>query len=203
MAAGERWRAITPQEYLAAEQHSEQRNEYWDGVIVAMAGGSRSHNRIIRNMNRCLSRLLDGSACEPFSSETRVRVAECNTYFYSDALIVCGEAEYEETETETLLNPTVIIEVLSPSTEAADRGRKFACYRTLPSLHHYILIAQDAPTIDLYTRQPDETWLLRDLTGIDAVLTLDTPSLGVPLAEIYRAIEFPPRLHFAAPDANA
>lgn len=192
----------TPQEYLIAEAQSEQRSEYWDGIIVAMAGGSRSHNRIIRNLNRWLGASLEQSPCEPYSSETRVRVEACNAYFYPDALIVCGEAEFEESESETLLNPTVLFEVLSASTEAADRGRKFACYRTLPSLFHYVLIAQDTAAVDLYTRQPDDTWLLLSLTGLDAVLSLDQPALSLPLSEIYRAIEFPPPLRLTTQEGE-
>jgi Uma2 family endonuclease len=181
---------ITPQQYLEQEQTAEVRSEYWNGEIVAIAGGTRNHNQIIRNLNRRLGNLLEGSPCKPFSSETGVRVSDCNTYFYPDAIIVCGEAEYEETEAETLLNPTVILEVLSPSTEAADRGRKFACYRTLASLQYYLLIEPDMPAIDLYTREANGIWQFSTLTGLDAILTLDRLGIALPLTEIYQAVEF-------------
>ncbi|HLK61126.1 MAG TPA: Uma2 family endonuclease [Chthonomonadaceae bacterium] len=184
---------ISPEAYLAQERAAEFRSEYWNGEVVAMAGGSRNHNRIIRNLIRRLGNQLDGSSCEAFASETRVRVPECNVYFYPDILIVCDGAHYEDTEAETLLNPTVIMEVLSPGTEAADRGRKFACYRTLPSLILYVLIEQDAPNIDLYTRQADGNWLLTALSGLESVLALDPPSASLPCIEIYQAVEFPPQ----------
>jgi Uma2 family endonuclease len=106
-------------------------------------------------------------------------------------LIVCGEAQYEDVETETLLNPTIIIEVVSPYTEGADRGRKFACYRTLPSLTHYVLVEPNAPSIDLYDRQPDGRWLLTALSGLEATLTVDTAGLALPLADIYQRVKFP------------
>jgi Uma2 family endonuclease len=183
---------ISPEEYLAQERMAEVRSEYWNGEIVAMAGGSRNHNRILRNLTRRLGNQLEDGPCEPFSSETRVRVPACNTYFYPDALIVCGETLYEDTEAETLLNPSVIVEVLSPGTEAADRGRKFACYRTLPSLKYYLLIAQDALEIDLFTRQEEGQWLLTALTGLEATLVLEEIGVVLPFTEIYQSVEFSP-----------
>jgi Uma2 family endonuclease len=112
MVAEQRKPFISPDEYIALERTAEYRSEYWNGEIVAMGGGTRNHNRIVRNLPRRLGNQLEESACEPFASETRVRVPGCNTYFYPDVQIVCGEAHDEDTEAETLLNPTVIIEVL-------------------------------------------------------------------------------------------
>jgi Uma2 family endonuclease len=190
MAAVPQKPMLSPEEYLAQERKAEVRSEYWNGEIVAMAGGSRSHNRILRNLTRRLGNQLEGGSCEPFSSETRVRVPECNAYFYPDILIVCSEALYEDAESETLLNPAVIMEVLSPGTEAADRGRKFACYRTLPSLKSYILIAQDTPVIDLYTLQEDGRWLLSYFMGLESALMLEDIGVSLPFAEIYQHVEF-------------
>jgi Uma2 family endonuclease len=190
MVAASRKRFVPPNEYIARERKAEFRSEYWNGEMIAMAGESRNHNRILRNLTRHLGNQLDGSPCEPFSSETRVRVPECNSYFYPDALIVCGEGRYENVEAETLLDPAAIMEVLSPATEAADRGRKFACYRTLPSLMYYVLIEQDAPGIDLYVRQEDGRWLLSSLSGLEAMLVLDRIGVSLRLADIYERISF-------------
>ena len=188
---------VTPEQYLQQEDLAEFRSEYWNGEIVAMSGGAPRHNRIIRNLNRRLGNQLDGSPCEPFASETRVRVRECNTYFYPDALIVCGTPEYEQGGAEMLLNPTIVFEVLSSSTEAIDRGSKFACYRTLPSLQFYILIQQDAPIVEMYARQADDTWLLTVLKGMDATLLLNNAGVVLPFSEIYQNVVFPPPLEIS------
>ncbi len=166
-----------------------------------MAGGSRNHNRIVRNLTRRLGNLLEGSRCEPFSSDTRVHIPACNTYFYPDAQIVCGEVHYDAEEAETLLNPSVIIEVLSPTTESVDRGRKFDCYQTLDSLIYYVLIEQDAPKIGFYKRQTDGDWLFSTRSGLDATLILDAIGVSLLFAEIYQAVEFPPESGIPIPEA--
>ena len=183
---------VSPQQYLEQEEQAEFRSEYWNGEILAMSGGSAAHNRILRNLTRRLGNQLDGSTCDSFASESRVRISECNAYFYPDAFIVCGGAQTEATQMETVLNPVAILEVLSPSTEATDRGRKFACYRTLASLQYYVLIEQARPAIDLYTRQPDGGWLLTILSGPEAMLSLETVGVALPLSEIYQRVEFTP-----------
>lgn len=185
---------VTPEQYLLQEDLAEFRSEYWNGKIVAMSGGTPKHNQIGRNLALRLGIQLDRSPCKLFLTETRVRVPECNTYFYPDAMIVCGTPEYEAGEAEMVRNPTVIFEVLSPGTEAVDRGRKFACYRSLPSLQLYVLIQQDAPAIELYARQPDDTWLLTPLTGLEATLFLNTVGVTLPFTEIYQDVVFPPPL---------
>ena len=193
---------VTPEQYLLQEDAAPFRSEYWNGEIVAMSGGTHRHNQVGRNLVRCLGNQLDGSPCQLFYIETRVRVVECNAYFYPDAMIVCGPPQYEESATEMVRNPTVIIEVLSSSTEAIDRGRKFACYRTLPSLQVYILIQQDAPIVEVYARQPDETWLLTVLTGMDATLLIQLAGVALPFREVYQDVVFPPPLEmFPVEDA--
>jgi Uma2 family endonuclease len=196
MVAATRLPRYSPAEYIARERVAESRSEYWDGEIVAMAGGSRSHNRIVRNLTRWLGNELGDGPCEHFASDTRVRVPECNTYYYPDLVIVCGDADYEDAEAETLLNPTVIFEVLSPATEAFDRGHKFDCYRSLSSLTHYILVEQSKPGVYLYTRQSDDVWLLSPLHGADATLTIEAAGIALPFARIYERVDFarqPPR----------
>jgi Uma2 family endonuclease len=183
---------VSPQQYLIREQQAELRSEYWNGEIVAMVSGSPAHNRILRNLTRRLGNQLDGSLCEAYASETRVYMPQCNAYFYPDALIVCGDVQLQDGVTETILNPTAVIELLSPTTETADRGRKFACYRTLPSLQFYVLIQQDAPAIEVYAQQADNRWLLTVLTELEATLALETVGVVLPFSEIYQGVDFPP-----------
>ncbi len=194
-----RW--VSVEEYIACERSADARSEYWDGAIVGMAGGSPVHNRIVRNLARRLGNQLDGTSCEPFASETRVRVPACNVYFYPDITVVCGDAEYEIGEAETLLNPAVIIEVLSRGTEAADRGRKFACYRALTSLRYYVLIEPNAPALDLYIRQDNDAWLLVPIRGLEADLTIAEAGIILPLTEIYERVIFAPQTNIPADDA--
>lgn len=179
---------VTPTQYLQNESGAELRSEYWDGEVVAMAGGSPVHNRIVRNLTRRLGNQLDGSHCEPFTSETRVHIPHCNSYFYPDASVVCGAVQTTDEATETILNPIVIFEVLSPTTEATDRGRKFACYRSLPSLECYVLIEQETPAVDLFLRQTDGTWLLLAQTGLENFLPLTAIGITLTFSELYQGI---------------
>ncbi len=156
----------------------------------------------MRNLTRRLGNQLDGVGCEAFASETRVLVPACNAYFYPDIAVVCGSAEYEAGEAETLLNPIVIIEVLSRGTEAADRGRKFTCYRALPSLRYYVLIEPNAPALDLYIRQDNDYWLLVPVRGLEAVLTITAAGITLPLTEIYERVVFAPQTNGPADDAT-
>ncbi len=188
---------VTPEQYLQQEDLAEFRSEYWNGEIVAMSGGTPRHNQIIRNLVRRVGNQLDGSPCNLFLGDTRVRVRECNTYFYPDAFIVCGQPQYEEGASEMVRNPTVVFEVLSSSTEAVDRGSKFACYRSLSSLQLYILIQQDAPIVEVYARQPDDTWLLTVLKGMETTLRLDLAGVTLPFGEIYQDVTFPPPLEMS------
>ena len=181
--------AVSVEEYLRRELRAEHRNEYWNGTIVAMSGASQSHNRIFVNLVRHLGNQLHGGQCSLFGSETRVYAAACTSYFYPDVQIVCGKVQRAPTEAETLLNPTVIIEVLSESTAAVDRGRKFACYRTLESLQHYILIDQYDYAIDVHVRRPDGTWNESFLRGLDARLQLESYGISLPFADVYDGVE--------------
>src|SRR5262249_33624204 len=149
----------TQEEYLEGERAAETKSEYYDGVIVAMAGASPEHDRISGNLLRHFGNQLEGTPCEPFTSDMRVRVPECNRYYYPDVSIACGGSEFEGLSgVRSLLNPTVIVEVLSESTEKTDRGDKFLCYQTLPSLQVYVLIAQDRSQVEIYTRKPEDKW---------------------------------------------
>lgn len=181
-------RRLSVEEYLALERQSDTRNEYLNGETFAMTGASRHHNRISLNVAEALDRQLAERGCEVFVSDMRVRVSASNLFTYPDVVVACGKPEYADAETDTLLNPTLIVEVLSPSTERYDRGAKFESYRTLPSLAEYLLIAQDRVHVEHYVRQGGGAWLLTETDLMEG--ELDLPSLGcrLELAEIYRRV---------------
>lgn len=155
-----RWTAA---EYLAFERSAPEKHELYDGEIFAMAGASPQHNRIARNLNAVLWNATRNGPCEPFQSDLRLRIPSSENYCYPDVLVVCGPLELDGTEKDVLLNPAVICEVLSASTESYDRGGKFAQYRLIPSLTDYVLLAQDQVLIEHFARQPDNSWLMREI----------------------------------------
>jgi Uma2 family endonuclease len=179
-------------EYLAIEKAAEFKSEFYDGEMFAMAGASRDHNRVRENLVGELFGRLRGGPCSSFSSDMRVRVNKTGLYTYPDMLIVCGVEEYPPGDPDTLLNPTVILEVLSPSTERYDRTIKFRHYKQIESLREYVLVSQDEPAIERRIRQPDGRWILVEVTDLDAEFVLDSVPLSVPMADIYRGVVFPP-----------
>jgi Uma2 family endonuclease len=180
---------LSVQEYLRLERLAETKSEYLDGQMVAMTGGTIRHNRIITNVVRELSGQLHDRPCEVFPNDLRVRIPSANLYVYPDATVVCGEPRVEDSYADTLLNPTLIVEVLSPSTEAYDRGKKLRWYQSLDSLSELLLIPQDVPVIEQYVRQGD-IWLLRTAEGLEAVLPLPSIQAELALAEVYHKIAF-------------
>jgi Uma2 family endonuclease len=192
MSAIPKPRKLTVSEYFALEERAERKSEFYDGEMFAMAGTSWEHNIITRNVVVTLHAQLQGSPCEVFFSELRVKVERTGLYTYPDALIVCGPPEFAPENRNTLINPKVVIEVLSPSTERYDRTTKFRHYKKLTSVMEYVLVAQDEPLIERYVRQEDASWGQVDFVGLDASLSLATVQAVVPMAEIYRGVEFPP-----------
>ncbi len=186
-AAAQRY---TPEEYLARERTAEYKSEYVNGFIVAMTGASRAHNVITANISRRLGNQLEGRPCEVYIADMRVKVSQTGAYRYPDVVVACGEIAFEDAELDTLLNPVVIVEVLSPTTEAADRGEKFAHYRRLASLQEYLLVAQDVPRIEQFVRQGDG-WLLSDSSGLGASVRLASIDGALPLREVYDKVQFP------------
>jgi Uma2 family endonuclease len=180
----------TVEDYLAFERESEEKHEFLDGEIFAMAGASLSHNRIVRNLNTTIHTQLRNSPCEVFPSDLRLKISATGLYTYPDIMVVCGEPQLEDTPTDTLLNPTLIIEVLSPSTEAYDRGKKFEHYRTLESFREYILIAQDRFHVEPYVRQADNQWLLSDYNKPDDVINLSSIDCTLLVGDIYEKVTF-------------
>lgn len=183
---------FTPAEYLAMERRAEYKSEYINGQIFAMAGASRAHNLITWNIARELGSQLKNRPCEAYVAGMRVKVDATGLYTYPDAVVVCGDIRLEDTHNDTLLNPTVIVEVLSPSTESYDRGEKFAHYRRLPSLREYLLVAQDRMRVEHYLRG-DEHWILTELNEPEALLELPTIDCGVLLKDIYDKVDLAPR----------
>lgn len=185
---------ITPERYLEAESRSEVRHEYYRGEVFAMAGASREHNLVSLNVGAELRAALRGRPCEAYTNEMRVLVEATGLYTYPDVVVVCGGPRFlAGAELSTLLNPTVLIEVLSESTSAYDRGRKFGHYRRLGSLREYVLIDQHAPQIERYSLD-NGRWFLTDVRGLEAVLELESIGCALALSEIYARVEFPPAL---------
>jgi Uma2 family endonuclease len=179
----------TAEEYLALERQAECKSEYYAGDIFAMAGASRWHNLIVANVVGELSQQRKGRPCATYPSNMRVKISPTGLYTYPDVTVVCGEAQFEDTQQDTLLNPTLIVEVLSESTEAYDRGGKFAHYRKLASLMEYVLIAQTKPHVEHYVRQPDNRWLLAEADGLHQTLHLPSIDCHLALAEVYDKVD--------------
>ncbi len=175
---------LSPEEYFALERESEIRHEYFDGEIFAMAGGTFAHSLLIGNLARELGNALKGRPCFVFPVDMRVQLAADRRYTYPDVTVVCGEPRFETGRRDTLLNPLLIFEVLSESTERYDRGAKFGFYRALPTLSDYLLVSQDQALVEHFHRAADDSWVLRTFSSGDR---LELLSLGVALAvdEIY------------------
>ncbi|HEX5708013.1 MAG TPA: Uma2 family endonuclease [Pyrinomonadaceae bacterium] len=180
---------VTPAAYLADERRSEHRSEYFDGEVVAMTGASRKHNLIALNVAAELRAQLRGRDCETYVSDMRVRIPSANIYTYPDVVVVCGEPSFEDAEVDTLLNPTLIVEVLSKSTADYDREAKFTNYRTLSTLTEYFLVSQDERHVTRHARQPDGRWLASDVSGPDDSVELSSVGCVLRLREIYERVE--------------
>jgi Uma2 family endonuclease len=177
---------VSPEEYLEWELQTEHKNEYLNGQIFAMAGVSIHHGQIAGNIFGNLFIQLRGGRCKVHASDTRVRTHGASMYTYPDVMVFCGEAQVQKYKgSDTLLNPVVIFEVLSPSTQKYDRRRKFQMYREIPSLQAYILVSQDRVLVERYSRQPDGEWQRLALDGVDATLDLPSIPAKLKLSDIY------------------
>lgn len=178
-------------EYLEIERKAEYRSELVNGYIYAMAGASRMHNLVAGNTFGELRQQLKGRPCEAYTSDMRVKVEATGRVAYPDVVVMCGKPVFADAVKDTLLNPLVIVEVLSPSTEADDRGEKFAHYRRIESLQEYVLIAQDRIRVEHFLRQ-GEQWLLTEVADLDSKLELPSLACTVPLRDIYDKVDFAP-----------
>jgi Uma2 family endonuclease len=192
MAVAEKLQRISEAEYLQIERKAEFRSEYFDGEMFAMAGGTRAHSLIGINLAGEIRAALKQTDCVAYNTDLRVKIEGTGLYTYPDVSVVCGEQRFLDDDQDTLLNPTLIVEVLSDSTEAYDRGKKFEHYRQIPSCREYLLVSQKEPRIEQFIRQPDGEWILREATGLDAQIR--APSLGIilRLAEVFAKVTFTP-----------
>lgn len=177
---------IPAEEYLERERAAPQeRHEYIDGWVVRASGASIEHNFIVSNLNRELGNQLRETDCRVTTNDLRVTFPSLDKYAYPDVVAFCGEPELEEEHLDMLYNPTLIVEVLSPTTEDYDHGKKFSRYRRIDTLQEYLLVAQDAPHVEHYVRQDDGSWRLTDTDGLDATITLPSIEAELPLDEVY------------------
>ena len=190
--SSQRTTLLSPEEYLEVERRAERKSEYFEGRMYAMSGASRPHVLIVGNLGRELGNQLEAVPCEIYTTDMRLRVAPNGLYSYPDVMVACGEPQFADDQIDTLLNPLLIVEVLSDSTQNYDRGRKFDQYRMLPSLREYLLVAQDAPRIEQWTRQPDDNWLLSEISSMVASIQLASIDCLLPLAKIYNKVKWPP-----------
>ena len=182
---------ITPEEYLAAERQADFKSEYFAGEVFAMAGASYAHNLIVANVIAELRQQLKGQDCAVVPSDLRLWIESAEHYLYPDVTVVCGEPRFTDEHVDTLINPRLVVEVLSKSTKDFDRGEKFTLYRTLPSFAEYFLIAQDRHHVEHFARQADGRWLLTDIDQVADTVALTSIEGQLALAEIYDKVPFP------------
>lgn len=184
---------LTPQEYLAIERAAAFKSEFHDGQMYAMATGPARHSLIATNVTAEFGNKLRSKNCVPYNADLRIQVEPTGLFTYPDLSVICGPIQFGAGD-DTVTNPTLLVEVLSPSTEAYDRGQKFIQYRQIPSLQEYLLVSQSEPLLELYSRQPgDGLWTLRQATGLDARLEIPSLEITVELSEIYARVQFPPQ----------
>jgi Uma2 family endonuclease len=176
---------ISPDEYLALERENEERNEYYDGLVLAMSGASLEHNAIDRNLLGILYGFLKGKECQVLPSYMRVSAPGRENYMYPDASIVCGKPDLEDDKFDTLTNPSVIFEILSPSTKGADKRRKFFFYMQIPSLREYIMVDSERRHIIISRKQPDGSWKFEELHADATALFIQTINFSLPVSELY------------------
>ncbi|MBF0099443.1 MAG: Uma2 family endonuclease [Desulfobacterales bacterium] len=174
----------TPQEYLEIERKAVYKSEYLNGFILGMAGASRQHNQITFNICVEIGLQLKKRSCNAYANDMRVKISQTGLYTYPDVVATCKRPEFEDVYMDTLLNPALIIEVLSGSTEAYDRGEKFAHYRRLPAFKEYLLVAQDRICIEQYVRE-HERWILTETNDIEGMVHLNSIDCNLSIKEIY------------------
>lgn len=181
----------TVEEYLALEKASETRYEYWNGDIYCMSGAKTNHNRITVNVTTSLSNQLANRSCEVFNEGQRLKVPAAPPFRYPDASVVCGEPVFEDIlGLEALVNPILIVEVLSPTSENYDKGQKFMWYQSIPSFREYLLIHQDRVHVIQYRKQEDETWISSETTDLNATIELPSINCTLALSDVYRRVKF-------------
>jgi Uma2 family endonuclease len=181
---------LTADEYLEAERNASGKNELMNGKIITMTGASLKHNRIVSNLIGNIYPFLKGKSCEVFPSDMRVNIPTTNSFTYPDLTIVCGKPELLDDHFDNLLNPAVIIEVLSPSTESYDRGNKFFTYQQIPSLKEYILVDSTSCTVQTIVKKDDGLWQFDTITNLSATLIIQSIGQSIVLGDVYEGVEF-------------
>jgi Uma2 family endonuclease len=180
---------MTPEEYLAIERDSDIKSEYFGGEIFAMAGASREHNKISTNIVRVLGNQLLEKPCSIFASDMKVKMKEIKKYTYPDIVVVCGNEEYDDEYNDILINPIVIIEILSDSTEAYDRGDKFSHYQFISTFSEYILVSQYIRKIEKFLRQKNDTWIYSKYEKAEDIVSIESIKCNLPVHEVYREVK--------------
>ncbi len=176
---------LTEEEYLSFEKASQSKHEYFQGEIFAMTGANTRHNFIFKNVYGRLAHRLSGKPCQPFGSDMRLNIPENTLYTYPDITIYCGELQSSELDEDTVINPSVVIEILSPSTKEYDRGTKFKLYRAIPTLKEYVLIDTDVVNVEFFTRIENGVWELKEYKFLEEHILIKTADFNISLAEIY------------------
>ena len=180
----------TVAEYLEMEELAECRSEYFDGEIFAMAGGSADHDRLSSELDRLIGTAMIGRPCETFTANMKIRIQGSSAFFYPDLSVVCGKPQFDDPKQHVITNPVIIIEVLSESTEARDRGKKFERYKQITSFQEYVLVYQTEPKAQVYRKVQEGIWTQYTYSGMDAVMELQSIGIQIKLADIYRRVEF-------------
>lgn len=188
MQAAAKLKYLTPEEYLTIERQAEFKSEYVDGAMYSMAGGSPEHSLVGMNVSGELYVQLKKSSCRVFNSDQRVRVPSKRKYLYPDVTVVCDQPRFADDEKDVLLNPLLIVEVLSDSTEKYDRRKKFLYYQEIESFREYLLVDQNSPLIQHFVKQPDGGWLCTRIEGLDKTITFSTVNCTIALSDIYAKV---------------
>ncbi|HEX4231528.1 MAG TPA: Uma2 family endonuclease [Bryobacteraceae bacterium] len=175
---------LTEDEYLRLDRKAETKSEFHDGQMFAMAGGSLNHS-LLANSIGALLRGQVAAGCRVFNADLRIKIPASKTYTYADCSVICGEPEFSGDQQDVVLNPVLIVEVLSPTTEGYDRGKKFELYRTIRSFREYLLVHQDRRRIEHYSRQDDGSWLLREHSGTEGSVAVDVLGVHISLSDLY------------------
>lgn len=184
----EKKRRLTRDEYLDTEAHAEFKSEYYNGEIFAMTGGSPQHSMICFNLIRRIGEAADKQNCIGFESNLKLEISAKNAFVYPDIMVVCGKPELPPDCTDAIRNPMLIIEVLSPSAESFDRGKKFEYYRTLPSLKEYVLVSQSRPAVETFFKQYERNWLFTAVNGLSKSIVLQSLDDEIALQDIYKKV---------------
>ena len=185
-------RRLSEAEYLEIERAADYKSVFFDGEMFAMAGGKPEHSLIGTNLAGEFHARLKGRPCGAYNADLRIKVEPTGLYTYPDLSVICGPLQFAPATDDTIINPTVLVEVLSESTEAYDRGTKFEHYRQIPSLREYLLVSQKQPRIEQFVRQTDNRWLLNEAVGLEASVTLQSLNIVISLAEVFANVKFAP-----------